>query len=106
MLRRGGPQNPGIRPLNQAIHLFNMTAVKCDEDRAFVREVLVKGADTHARDIGNSICGEGLRTFALQYFRDGVEDGLDRFPRAALLGTTAGRGMGLGFHAEHRNCRM
>ena len=30
------------RALNQAIHLFDMTAVECDEDCIFVGEVLVK----------------------------------------------------------------
>jgi hypothetical protein len=74
------------RVLDEAPSLQRMTLVQRREDGALVREVLVDGTDTDARDLRNSVGGDGVAAAALQELHGCIQHQLNGVLGALLPG--------------------
>src|SRR5580658_10154501 len=90
--------------LNHAIYLVDVALVQGGKDRTLVGEVLVKRADTYARNLSDAVGCDGLGALAPQKPNHRVEHSLDGLAGTTLLWAAPDRGSRcIGCHrTEHR----
>lgn len=71
--------------LDHTVNLFHVPSMQGYKNGAFVREVLVYGADAYPRYFRDMVCCDGTKTFAFQNSNHRIEDCLDRLARSPLF---------------------
>jgi uncharacterized protein YbjT (DUF2867 family) len=69
---------------HHAVDLFEVPLVQRYKDGAFVRKILIDGADADARSLGNAVRSDRIHAVALQHTRHRIEDRFDSLSCSAL----------------------
>ncbi len=79
---------PSVRQdlVQQCACLAPLVALEAEQDRRFIREILIEGAHAHARPLRHAGCGEPGGSFRPQNLNSRVEHGRNEVVGTRLFG--------------------